>query len=529
MSKLAEYLNQHILGNVFDRESIREAYATDRSILKITPRLVALPETTNDIRKLLRFASQLASRDFKLPVTVRGTGLDKTGASIGPGLVISTEKLNHIEEIDVRGRLVRVQPGITLGDLNEALRLQGMCLPVVYDPRATIGGLIANCPNDDASERYGGIFHFVERLEIVLPSGDLVQLSPQSLRSAELKASSSLPEGELYRKIEHIMDEAADTILDCGMRPLDLAGYRGIAQVRTQHNFNLLPLLFGSQGTLAVISDIILHVETLPPEPERLMVSFHDLKAAQRFLNFVRDLEPFLLKVYDLRIIEAAAECGKKPDLFTRKLGKGLLVIVSFNYRRAKNRKKFEQCLAVLPPGTFSVLETPDNGAAFDSLYNSLLSYLNDNRRGEHAPVMDDVFVPSMHFGDFLDGLKALEDELKLELPLFGSFATSSYNVRPELDFDSIEGRKQVVNFLKLYSQLVLDCQGSLTGNGPEGQVKALMLPKTLGVGERQLYSSIKEAFDPLGILNPHIKLGADIKNIVHHIRTTEKGGIITP
>ena len=529
MSKLAEYLNQHILGNVFDSPLIREAYSTDRSILKMTPRLVALPETTNDIRKLLRFSSQLASRDFKLPVTVRGTGLDKTGASIGSGLIISTEKLNHIEEIDVRGRLVRVQPGITLGALNDALRLQGMCLPIVYDPRATIGGLIANCPNDDASERYGGIFRFVDRLEVVLASGDIVQLSPQSLRSVEAKIASTLPEGELYRKIEHIIDESADTILDCGMRPLDLAGYRGIAQVRSSHSLNLLPLMFGSQGTLAVISDVILHVETLPPDPERMMVSFHDLKAAQRFLNFVRDLEPFLLKVYDLRIIEAAAERGKKPDLFTRKLGKGLLVIVSFDYRRSRNRKKFEQCLTILPPNTFSVLESPENGAAFDSLYNSLLSYLNDDGRGEHAPIMDDVFVPSMHFGDFLDGLKELEDELRVDLPIFGSFATSSYNVRPRFDCTSIDGRKQIINFLKRYSQLVLDCQGSLTGNGPEGQVKALMAPRTLGVGERQLYSNIKEAFDPLGILNPHVKLGADIKNIIRHIRTTEKGGIITP
>lgn len=529
MSKLAEYLNQHILGNVFDGQTVRKTYSTDRSILQMTPRLVALPETTNDIRKLLRFSSQLASRDFKLPVTVRGSGLDKTGASLGPGLVISTEKLNHIEEIDVRGRLVRVQPGITLGALNEALRLQGMCLPIVYDPRATLGGLIANCPNDDASERYGGIFHFVERLEVVLPNGDLVQLSPQNYRAVELKTASALPEGELYRKIEHIVDESADTILDCAMRPLDLVGYRGITQVRTGRGLNLLPLMFGSQGTLAVISDIILHVETLPPEPERLLVSFHDLKAAQRFLNYVRDLEPFLLKIYDLRIIEAAAESGKKPDLFTRKLGKGLLVIVSFNYRHARNRKKFTQCLNVLPPGTFSVLETPDNGGAFDSLYNSLLSYLNDDGHGQHAPVMDDVFVPSMHFGDFLDGLHALEEELKIDLPLFGSFATSSYNVRPRLDCTTIEGRKQIINFLKRYSQLVLDCQGSLTGNGPEGQVKALMLPKTLGVGERQLYTSIKQAFDPLDILNPHVKLGADIKNIIRHLRTTEKDDIITP
>ena len=111
MSKLAEYLNRHTIGNVFDRTTICDQYSTDRSILKITPRLVAVPESTDDIRKLMRFADQLAARDYYLPITVRGSGLDKTGASIGEGMIISMEKFCHIEEIDVRGRLVRVQPG----------------------------------------------------------------------------------------------------------------------------------------------------------------------------------------------------------------------------------------------------------------------------------------------------------------------------------------------------------------------------------------------------------------------------------
>lgn len=280
MSKLAEYLNRHTIGNVFDRPSICEAYSTDRSILKITPRLVAIPESTDDIRKLLRFADQLANRDFFLPITPRGTGLDKTGASIGEGLLISMEKFNHIEEIDVRGRLVRVQPGMTLGKLNEALRLQGMWLPVEYDSRVTLGGLIANCPSDDAARRYGGIYQFVERVEVVLANGDLVQLSPMSLRAAEAKANEDSTEGVLYRKISKILDKFDDVILDRSMRPFDAMGYANIVKVREQHSVNLLPLMFASQGTLGIISDIVLHVEPVPPESRRLLVSFHDLKAA---------------------------------------------------------------------------------------------------------------------------------------------------------------------------------------------------------------------------------------------------------
>ncbi len=528
MSKLAEYLNRHTIGNVFDRPSICQKYATDRSILEIMPRLVAVPESTDDIRKLLRFSDQLANRDFSLPVTVRGTGLDKTGASIGEGMIISMEKFSHIEEIDLRGRLVRVQPGMTLGALNEALRLQGVWLPVDYNPEATIGGLIANCPSDDAASRYGGIYQYIERAEVVLANGELVQMMPLSLHAAETKAGEDTPEGQLYRKISKILDKYDDTILDRSMRPFDAAGYANIVKVRERHSVNLLPLMFASQGTLGVISDVILRVEPLPPESRRLLVSFHDLKSAQRFLNFVCDLEPATVKICDLRIIDNAADHGKKPELFVRKIGRGMLVLIDFGYGRFRLGSRLKRCLEVLPPGTFYTEETPENADAFQCIDNALMTYLNEDGRGERSPILDDVFVPTMHFSDFLDGLKGLEDTLGLELPVFGSFATSNYYVRPDLDCRSLEDRKRMMEFIRLYTELVESCHGSLTGNGPEGRVKALMTSKALGVGEQQLYASIKEAFDPHNILNPKVKLGADLKDTLHHLRTTERGGIIT-
>lgn len=529
MSKLAEYLNRHIVGNVFDRPTICEVYATDHSILEITPRIVAFPETTDDVRKLVRFVNQLAIRELQLPITVRGTGIDKTGASIGSGLVLSTERLNRIEEIDNRGRLVRVQPGLTLGELNSALRLQGLWLPIGYDPRITIGSLIANCPNDDMINRYGGIYRCVDRVEVVLASGDLAQFAPYHQHTIDAKIAENSAEGVLYRKIDQILDEQADTILDRSMRPFDAVGYANITHVREGRTTNLLPLLFASQGTLGVITDIILRVEPLPPVPKRLLVSFHDLKTAQRFLNYASDLEPYLLKIYDLRILENAAIHGKKSNLFNRKLGKGMLVLLGFDYHKFKTSRRFQRCLDALPENVLRIEESPENAKEFQKLDNLLLSYLNDDDKGERAPILDEVFVPSVSFSNFLDGLKQLEDTLGLELPLYGSFSTSSYNVRPEFDYASFDGRKQMVEFLKLYTQLVESCQGSITGNGPEGQVKALMTTRELNENERKLYESIKEAFDPQNILNPHVKLGAKTRDILRYLRTKEKGGVITP
>lgn len=527
MSKLAKYLNQHILGNVFDRPSICQAYATDRSVLEINPRFVAIPETTEDVCKLVRFSNQLALRGFELPITVRGSGTDKTGAAIGEGVVISTSRLNHVEEIDTRGRLVRVQAGVTLGTLNTALSLHGLCLPVDYDPAATIGGLIANCPSDDASSQYGGIFHYVERAEVVLASGDRIQLAPYSHRTIETKNLSDSAEGALYRKIQEVVDRHGDAIADRSMRSFDTAGYANITRVRDSHSFNLLPLMFASQGTLGIITDVILHVEPLPPATRQFAVPLHDLKALLRFTNFVRELDPRTVRIYDLRIIRAAAAYGNQPTLLSlHELGDGWLVLVEFDDRKRRAERKIQNCIEVLPVGSIAIAETPDNSLEFREFRTAVLSYLNDNLSGERLPIIDDVYIPSYKLTDFIDDLKMIEQTLDLELPVFGSFVTSNYHVRPEIDCTTVAGRKQMIAFLRQYGRLVQSVGGSVTGGSPEGRVKALVTPK-FSTEEQGLYSAIKDAFDPNHILNPGVKLSVDPTTVIRHLRNAEPEGVI--
>lgn len=529
LSKIAKYLNRHVVGNVFARDSICRAYSSDRSVLYAKPRLVALPETTDDLRKIVQFSNQLAIRKYELPVTIRGTALDKTGAAIGDGIVVSTERMNHIEEIDVRGRLVRVQPGVTLGELNTALGLHGLCLPVDYNPRATIGGLIANCPTDDGAHIHGGIFHYVERAEVVLSNGDVVQLAPYNLRIISLKMEQDSFEGLLYRKMHQLLDQHADTILNREMRPFDAGGYANITRVKKPHTVNLLPLMFASQGTLGLISDIILRIEVLPPVTQRLAVLIQDTAAMLRFLETVRGLEPATVKLYDLRIMKSVASEGNYPDLLPPDIDKGWLIIISFNYHRHKATKRINACLNHLPTGSIGIIEGAENANSFRELTSALTSFLNDVPQGERNPIADDVFIPSYKFQEYLDGLRLIEETMGLALPVFGSYLTANYQVRPDIDCSSIEGRKQVISFLRQYGHLVLDCDGSLTGGSPEGRMKALLTVPSLSPSERELYQDIKTAFDPNNILNPNVKLGSDIRDVIRHLRTEERDGIVTP
>ena len=237
MNKITKYLNQHINGQVFDRPSILRAYSRDKSVIEVTPRLVALPADTDDIEFLVKFSSDLSDKGFNLPITVRGAGNSKTGACLGEGMIISTERLNKIEEVDEHGKLVRVQAGVTLEKLNAVLAAYNLNLPIRANEKETIGGLISTFPTDPYAKKYGSIFYFVDRLELVLSNGSLVQTV--SFTKNGLKMAEKRPEleGKIYHELNNLIVENADVIENLKSSDHSRAGYNMISQVKKDGDF----------------------------------------------------------------------------------------------------------------------------------------------------------------------------------------------------------------------------------------------------------------------------------------------------
>ena len=524
MNKVTIYLNRNISGNVFDKDSILEAYATDRSILKIHPSLVALPENTQDLRKLLRFVNQLALKDYHLPIAVRGSGLDKTGADLTSGLVVSTEKMNKIFEIDTHDRLVHVQAGVTLGHLNSTLAHQGLVLPINIDPRETIGSIIANCPTDSYSAKYGGIANYIDRAEIILANGDCIQTSQLSKRALDKKKKLKTSEGAFYRNIEKFLDKNKSFIshLD-SHQPLHSFGYPGISKIRRSKDrvFDILPAFLASEGTLGIISEVILHCEVLPHRPQRMLVSFNSFHTANEFLHFANTLHPLELNLYDLRILQAAESHGKKPAVITRKIEDGYIVYVSFNNQPYQSRKKITKCIEFLPKSANIIIENRKNSEAFNYIATSISSYLNDDAKGERIPLISDVYIPKANLSNFFIDLRLLEDKLKAPLPIFGSYAANNYSIRPDLHISDISGRRFALELLQEFGKLLDKHQGSIAGGSPEGRIKALITNKSLSPEEKSLYTEFKQIFDPNNILAPDIKFNANTRSTIHNLRTS--------
>ncbi|MDO4753148.1 MAG: FAD-binding oxidoreductase [Candidatus Saccharibacteria bacterium] len=527
MGKVAKYLNKLTIGNVFDSPDVLEVYSTDCSVLKIKPKIVALPESTDDIRKIMRFCHQLAVRDIRIPVTVRGSGLDETGADLSNSLVISTEKLNRLLESDKRERLVRVQAGITLKELNTALSINGLIVPIDGHENDTIGGLISNCPSDDYSGKYGGIMAYVERMEVVLPNGDILQTNRLGSHAVAHRGKEKTLEGSIYRKMSKLIKDNDALIKDIYKNNVGTTGYPTIAQAGRNGSIDLAPLFFGAQGTLGVISEVILRAIPIKPQSKRVVATFESFDIAQKFLELANSLKPRELNIYDIKIVKTAEESGKRLSGFTRKIDNGYVVFAKFDDKTKSCLRKIESIRKVLPANTKLVIESSKNEAKLDEFENSLVSFLKSVHTGERVPLLTDFYIPSKRLGKFIESLTVLEKSMRLDLALYGSYSAGNYNLRPRFKIEEKDFNKTAVAFLRAGNYIINHENGSLTGGAPEGRVKAIVTNDMLPENEKKLYLGIKETFDPNNLMNPDVKLGADSRFTVTHFRTTSSSKIV--
>lgn len=526
MGKITKYLNQLIVGNVFDTPDILEKYSTDQSALKVKPKFVAFPESTDDVRKLMRFFNQLAVKDIKVSIATRGSGLDETGADLTNGVVISTEKLNRLLEIDTRERLVRVQAGITIKELNTALSVSGLTIPIDGVDGHTVGGLISNYITDDCAGKYGGIYEYVERIEAVLANGECLQTERlKKYPLAKAAAEKSLV-GEIYRKTTKAIKENPE-VVEKLKHSNDRSGYMMVAKAPYKETLDLKPLFFGAQGTLGIISEVILKAVPAKKRPERVVATFKTIEDAISYADAIKPLKPRRIDLYDLKIIMEARETGKNLDGVIRKLEDGFVVFTSFDERPNTMIKRLKTMKDKFPRSAKFIYESLNDRPTLNEFENALANYLSYVKGGERVPILTNFYLPRTNLKLFLEDLKVLEEKLDLKMELFGSLDTSIYSLRPKMDLEAEDFNKKATTFLKAGAYVINRQGGTLTGGAPEGRMKAVVTNTTMLEPEKNIYTKIKDVFDQNGILNPDVKLGASSKFTLTHFRTTNQPKIM--
>lgn len=530
MNRIAIYLNKSIDGVVYSAPNILEQYATDRSMLKIHPRVVALPENTMDIRRLVRFSYQLAQKNVSLPITVRGSGYSKTGSDIGTGLIISTERMSRIQEIDIRQRLVRVQCGVRLGELKKALNLCGLDLPVMGNPFETIGGLIAKAASASNNTEPSTIHDFIDRAEVVLSDGTLIEARGLSHHYFRRKKMRQDREGDLYRELDELIEDEWETVVGIPENKKNRFGYSGIGAVKTKHSFSLLPLLCGSEGTLGIITEIILRVEPVFDRPDYIAIP---CKTPTSFAFVARELKRLKftdIVMYDTELFNEEKNIGKTSRFFRKVSNDGYLVVANVkDDSQRERRRKLARIRRAIPDNLRIIEEDDENERDFIELDRTLDAYLNDTALNTyHLPLVDGVYIPPDKQVKFLDAVTKLAKEMKLPMAVFGSVDFNTFSIRPIFNPTTATGRKKIIQFLGAYLKLISAHEGYPCGEAPEGRFMAIFAQKFEAARTLELYGKVKALFDPEGILNPGIKHETNIKMTLKHFRSDYNHGIMT-
>lgn len=525
MNKIATYLNQHLLGEVTSARSLRKLYSTDGSILTIDPEIIAFPRVTNDIRKIARFTWQLAEKGHIVGMTARGFGGDVTGAAIGKGIIIDTSKqLNAVIEVAPKSKLIHVQPGVPLSQVDEALRWQGLMVPGAFFrgmKSVSVGAAIAN----DSLGVNGSVSDSIKRLEVVLANGDVIETGKLSRREVNKKLGLQTFEGEIYRKIEGLLEdneELIKKIAEDGVR--DNTGYKRIADVKGKDgSIDLTPLFIGSQGTLGIISEVVLMADFLAMNEIHAVIPTKSVQAARDISEYIVELDPAELTVIDGELLRRAVATGTQFSLLGSVEQTGALVYVRFNdFSVRRQNKKFKKLKKFVTKMKLAMLDSKTkNVEDFRAVtVISQLLQLGGNDDAVALPIINGASVPSIRCEEFEIALAELGKKHHVDLPVELNVLTSTYSVYPLLKLDSVSDKQKLFKLMSDYAALVKKMGGAFTSDGAEGRLKANAAWSILDEEWARLYEEVRKIFDPFGTLNPGVKQRGDLRSVVAALRS---------
>ena len=419
---------------------------------KYYPEVMVEVLNTEEVSKIMTYASQ-----HKIPVTPRGAGTGLCGGCVPlyGGILLSMMKMNRILGIDKYNLIATVEPGVLLMELSAKVEEHGLLYPP--DPgekSATIGGNVMTNAGGMRAIKYGVTRDYVRGMEVVLPSGEVLNFGGKIAKSS--------------------------------------SGY------------SLKDLMIGSEGTLGIITKLHLRLIKLPKRNITLMIPFDNLQAC---LDVVPKIlmaadTPTNLEFIERNVILYAEEyLGRKfPDKSAEAY---ILVTYSGNDKKEIEKIYDDVAQLCLSQGAKDVLIS-DTEERQNSIWIARGAFLEAIKNS--TPSMDecDVVVPIKKIGQYLEYAKSVEKQQQIRLASFGHAGDGNLHIYVCKDaLSDSEWKKQCHNVMDLLYSYAVELQGQVSGEHGIGHAKKRYLAESVGQTQMELMRGIKRVFDPNYILNP--------------------------
>lgn len=425
-------------------------YAYDATAKTYLPDAVVFPKTAEEISEILKLANK--DEFFVVP---RGAGSGMTGGSLAVkgGVVLVMSNLDRICEIDKKNLIVHAEPGVVTAHLHDAVEKEGLFYPP--DPSSmqfsTLGGNLAECAGGPRAVKYGVTRDYVLGLEVVLPTGEIINT--------------------------------------------------GVKTAKGVVGYDLTRLFVGSEGTLGVITRVVLKLLPLPESVKTMTAVFDKIKDAVETVSYIlqKGLIPRTIEYMD----NAAIRCAENYLKTGLPIEAEALLVIETDGKEedAKQSLSLIRELCILKgASSVNVAETKDEA---DAIWNArraispaLYAYGPDK-------INEDIAVPKSGLPDIVAKINSLREKTGLVMVSFGHAGDGNIHFNIMLDKKNKEDLKKARASIDALFDYTLELGGTISGEHGIGITKASYLEKEIGPVELQLMKKIKKIFDPKGILNP--------------------------
>ena len=437
-----------------DAENIQKYGRDETENLFYAPEVIVKPKNAQEISDLLKICNH-----HLIPVTPRGAGTGLTGGALPNfgGLVISTERLNSILEIDERNLQVTTEPGVITEVLQNAVKEKGLFYPP--DPASKgscfIGGNISENSGGPKAVKYGVVKDYVLNLEVVLPTGEIIWTGSNVLKNA--------------------------------------TGY------------NITQLIVGSEGTLGIVTKIVLRLIPHPKHDLLLLAPFNSLEKASEAVSaiFRAGITPSAMELMEIDAITLAAKMLDSTAIpLTEGLAAHLIIEVDGNNLDVL-MSEMEAISEVLSNFEVGELYFADDAQQKNELWK-IRRKANEASVAAGYTIEEDTVVPRAELPQLIKGVKALGEANGFKVVCYGHAGDGNLHIRinhPTIkkSFESDEMK----NILTSLFEIVKKLGGTISGEHGIGLIQKSYMPVMFDKVTLELMSGIKKTFDPNNILNP--------------------------
>ena len=438
---------------ISDKDSLH-AYGHDETEeLLYLPQLALRPANTEQVSAIMKICN-----NFKIPVTPRGAGTGLSGGALPHlgGIVIATDRMNKILEIDEKNLQVTTEPGVITEVLQNAVKEKGLFYPPDPSSKGScfIGGNIAENSGGPKAVKYGVVRDYVLNLEVVLPTGEII--------------------------------------------------WTGSNVLKNSTGYNLTQLMVGSEGTLGIVTKIVLKLIPLPKHDLLMLVPFNSLEKASEAVSaiFRAGFTPSALELMEIdALMIVSEEVGSSSVPITPDTAAHLIIEVDGNHMETlmSEMEAIGELLLQFDCGEIYFAEDAQQKNELWKLRRRVAEVV----KTKGYTIEEDTVVPRAALPELIKGVKALGADHGFTAVCYGHAGDGNLHIRlNKPGIPNSFGNDEMHQILRTLFQLVKKLGGTISGEHGVGLIQKGYLDVVFDPVHFRLMREIKKAFDPNNILN---------------------------